>query len=29
MARQIVVPVKLPPGAQYEIVIRLEIDTTP
>jgi len=28
-ARQIVVPVKLPPGGQYEIVIRLELDTNP
>jgi signal recognition particle receptor subunit beta len=28
-ARQIVVPVKLPPGGQYEILIRLEIDTNP
>jgi hypothetical protein len=27
--RSIVVPVKLPPGGQYEIVIRLEIDTNP
>ena len=27
MARQIVVPVKLPPGGHYEIVIRLELDT--
>ena len=27
--RQIVVPVKLPPGGHYEIVIRLELDTTP
>jgi signal recognition particle receptor subunit beta len=26
--RTIVVPVKLPPGGQYEIVIRLELDTT-
>ena len=26
-ARQIVVPVKLPPGGHYEIVIRLELDT--
>ena len=29
MARQIVVPVKLPPGGHYEIVIRLELDTNP
>ena len=27
--RQIVVPVKLPPGGNYEIVIRLELDTNP
>jgi hypothetical protein len=27
--RQIVVPVKLPPGGNYEIVIRLELDTRP
>ena len=26
--RQIVVPVKLPPGARYEIVIKLQLDTT-
>src|SRR5262249_44072899 len=26
--RQIVVPVKLPPGTRYEIVIRLQLDTT-
>src|SRR5262249_45514113 len=26
--RQIVVPVKLPPGARYEVVIRLQLDTT-
>ncbi len=29
LARQIVVPVKLPPGGHYEIVIRLELDTHP
>ncbi len=29
LTRQIVVPVKLPPGGQYEIVIRLELDTNP
>ena len=28
-ARQIVVPVKLPPGGNYEIVIRIELDTHP
>ena len=27
--REIVVPVKLPPGARYEVVIRLQLDTTP
>ncbi len=27
-ARELVVPVKLPPGSHYEIVIRLQIDTT-
>ena len=26
--REIVVPVKLPPGARYEVVIRLQLDTT-
>ena len=26
--REIVVPVKLPPDARYEIVIRLQLDTT-
>ena len=29
IARQIVIPVKLPPGGHYEIVIRLELDTSP
>jgi hypothetical protein len=27
--REIVVPVKLPPGGVYEIVIRVQLDTTP
>jgi hypothetical protein len=27
--REIVVPVKLAPGARYEVVIRLQLDTTP
>jgi signal recognition particle receptor subunit beta len=27
--REVVVPVKLPPGGVYEIVIRLQLDTTP
>jgi len=27
-ARELVIPVKLPPGSHYEIVIRLQIDTT-
>jgi hypothetical protein len=28
LARELVIPFKLPPGAQYEILIRLQIDTT-
>ena len=28
LARELVIPVKLPAGARYEIVIRLQLDTT-